>query len=72
MPGSELLNRQFEDLLELLVDDSERMTAKRQATPFAGVLEPAKRWAIYARFERRGAGTLPAASALLPTRSVGY
>jgi hypothetical protein len=23
----------------------------RQATPFAGVLEPHERWAIYARFE---------------------
>jgi hypothetical protein len=27
------------------------MTELRQATPFAGVLEPAERWAIYARFE---------------------
>jgi hypothetical protein len=31
----------LEELLALLVEDSERMTALRQATPFAGVLEPA-------------------------------
>jgi len=39
------------EILELLGEESERMTALRQATPFAGVLEPAERWAIYARFE---------------------
>jgi hypothetical protein len=48
----ELLNRPFENLLDLLVEDSERMTAMRQATPFAGVLTPAERWAIYKRFEQ--------------------
>jgi hypothetical protein len=37
--------------LGLLVEDSEHMTALRQATPFAGVLEPAKRWAIYEGFD---------------------
>jgi hypothetical protein len=26
------------------------MTALRQATPFAGVLDPAERWAIYEKF----------------------
>jgi hypothetical protein len=26
------------------------MTAMRQMTPFAGVLDPAERWAIYAEF----------------------
>jgi hypothetical protein len=29
------------------------MTAMRQATPFAGILEPKERWAIYERFERQ-------------------
>ena len=47
----ELLARPIEVLLPLLVEDSERMAALRQATPFAGVLSPQERWAIYARFE---------------------
>jgi len=45
-----ILNRPLEDVLALLVEDSERMTALRQACPFAGVLDPAERWSIYARF----------------------
>jgi hypothetical protein len=47
----EILNRPMGDVLELIVEDSERMTAMRQATPFAGVLAPAERWAIYVNFE---------------------
>jgi len=47
----EILNRPLPEILDLLVEDSERMTAMRQATPFAGVLAPAERWAIYERFE---------------------
>ncbi len=47
----EILSRPLAEILDLLEDESERMTALRQATPFAGVLEPAERWAIYARFE---------------------
>ncbi len=46
-----LLNRPIEDLLASLVEASEKMTALRQATPFAGVLSPAERWAVYACFE---------------------
>jgi predicted NAD/FAD-dependent oxidoreductase len=46
-----ILSRPLPEILELLGEESERMTALRQATPFAGVLEPAERWAIYARFE---------------------
>jgi hypothetical protein len=46
----EILNLPLPEILDLLVEDSERMTAMRQATPFAGVLEPAERWAIYERF----------------------
>src|SRR5580704_17333305 len=41
---SEILGRPLPDILDLLVEDTERMTALRQATPFAGVLEPAERW----------------------------
>jgi hypothetical protein len=33
------------------------MTALRQATPFAGVLEPAERWAIYEKFNLEPAAT---------------
>jgi hypothetical protein len=50
----EILNRPLEELLALLVEESERMTALRQATPFAGVLEPAERWEIYASFTSAG------------------
>ena len=47
----EILSRPLAEILALLEEDSERMTAMRQATPFAGVLEPAERWAVYAQFE---------------------
>src|SRR5262249_35993115 len=47
----EILSRPLPEILDLLGEETERMTALRQATPFAGVLEPAERWAIYARFE---------------------
>lgn len=46
----EILNRPLPQILDLLVEESERMTALRQATPFAGVLKPAERWAIYEAF----------------------
>jgi hypothetical protein len=46
----EILSRPLPEILELLTEDSERMTALRQATPFAGVLDPPERWAIYERF----------------------
>jgi hypothetical protein len=47
----EILKQPLSDILDLLTEDSERMTAMRQATPFAGVLEPNERWAIYEEFE---------------------
>ncbi len=46
----EILSRPLPEILALIVEDSERMTAMRQATPFAGVLDPHERWAIYERF----------------------
>ena len=46
-----ILARPLPEVLDLLEEESERMTALRQATPFAGVLEPAERWAIYSQFE---------------------
>jgi hypothetical protein len=51
----ELLGRPLPEVLSLLVEPGERMTAMRQATPFAGVLEPAERWAIYENFEQGNA-----------------
>ncbi len=46
----EILQLPLPEILELLVEDSGRMAAMRQATPFAGVLTPAERWAIYDAF----------------------
>lgn len=51
-----LLDQPLEVLLAALVDESERMTALRQASPFAGLLSPQERWAIYARFAPRPRG----------------
>jgi hypothetical protein len=46
----EILQRPLSEVLPLLEERSERMTAMRQATPFAGVLTPQERWAIYDQF----------------------
>ena len=40
----------LEDMLRLIVEDTEEMRALRQNNPFAGVLEARERWAIYDRF----------------------
>src|ERR1043165_9381490 len=48
----EILERPLPEVLQLLEENSERMTAMRQATPFTGILTPAERWAIYSRFSR--------------------
>src|SRR5689334_22765833 len=55
----EILSRPLPEILALLTEDSERMRAMRQATPFAGILDPAERLAIYRRFEI-GAAAEPA------------
>jgi hypothetical protein len=47
-----ILDEPLEDVLRLTEQEGERMTALRQCSPFAGVLDPKERWAIYARFER--------------------
>ena len=51
-----ILGLPLEELLALLVEDSERMAALRQTAPFAGVLDPRERWAIYESFEPGNAG----------------
>jgi len=46
----EILNLPLDLVLALMVEDSEKMTAMRQANPFAGILTPRERWAIYDQF----------------------
>jgi hypothetical protein len=43
----ELLASPMAEWLPRLVEDSERMRAMRQSTPFAGVLSAKERWKIY-------------------------
>jgi hypothetical protein len=38
-----------EELLRVLVEESERARELRQSTPFAGVVPPRERWAIWRR-----------------------
>lgn len=45
-----ILKRPLNEVLALIEQEDEHMTALRQSSPFAGVLKPAERWAIYARF----------------------
>lgn len=40
----------LDEVLAVIVEDSERMTAMRQCSPFAGVLDARERWAIYDEF----------------------
>ena len=54
-----LLDLPFHELLAVMVEESEQMTAMRQAGPFAGVLSPRERWAIYAQFEKARARSTP-------------
>jgi hypothetical protein len=51
-----ILDLPLEEVLSLMEQDGERMTALRQSSPFAGILEPAERWAVYTRFEPAGGG----------------
>jgi hypothetical protein len=55
---TELLARPLPELLQQLTEDSERMRALRQATPFAGVLSPSERWAVYDLFKSPGSTLL--------------
>ena len=45
-----LLNGPADQLLALLLDESEDAIALRHASPFAGVLTPQERWDIYRSF----------------------
>ena len=46
----QLLALPLDDLLHRLDQDTEQMRAMRQTSPFAGVLTPKERWAIYDTF----------------------
>ncbi len=46
----EVLEKPLEEMLGLIVEDTEEMRAMRQNNPFAGVLDPRERLAIYALF----------------------
>ena len=48
---SDILTKSLFEIAQLLEEDSETMRALRQATPFAGILTPAERWAIYDEFK---------------------
>lgn len=43
----EVLSRPLDDILEFLVDEGEKATELRQATPFAGIIDPRARWRIW-------------------------
>jgi hypothetical protein len=43
----EVLSRPLSEIQAFLVDRSERAVALRQATPFAGVIDPRTRWRIW-------------------------
>ncbi len=43
----EILSKPPEEIAALIVEDSEKMAALRQASPFAGALTPKERWRIY-------------------------
>jgi hypothetical protein len=45
-----LLARPLEELCTMIGEDSERMAALRQNSPFAGILTPEERWRIYDAF----------------------
>jgi hypothetical protein len=49
---NEIFDLPLSNMLELIVEDSERMTAMRQTSPFAGILTPKERWVIYDRYGR--------------------
>jgi hypothetical protein len=48
----EALEGPFEELLALLVDPGQRARDLRQASPFAGFLEPRARWEAWRRVRR--------------------
>lgn len=52
----QLLARPLPELQAALAEDSARMRALRQATPFAGALSPQERWRIWREVRAQSAG----------------
>lgn len=52
----EILARPADEVARFLEDPGERARQLRQTSPFAGVLDPRTRWAVWRR-ARRGAGS---------------
>jgi hypothetical protein len=46
----EILDRPWEEIRALLLEDSERGRRLRQNDPFCGILTPQERWAIYSEY----------------------
>ncbi|MCY0898079.1 MAG: hypothetical protein OWU33_03955 [Firmicutes bacterium] len=51
---AKLLALPISELAQRLTEDSEELRDLRQCTPFAGVLAPSERWAIYRAFRQEG------------------
>jgi len=49
----EILKRPWEEIRRVLLDESEHGQRLRQSGPFAGVLTPQERWAIYRAFHEK-------------------
>ena len=47
----EILAKPLDEVLALMVDDTQVMKDLRQSSPFAGILEPKERWLVYDTFE---------------------
>jgi hypothetical protein len=46
----EIITRPWGEIREILLDDSEEGRRLRQSDPFAGILTPQERWAIYREY----------------------
>ena len=49
----EILNRPWEQIREVLLDESEEGKRLRQSDPFCGILTPHERWEIYRAFNEK-------------------
>ena len=47
----EILQQPWEQIREILLGESDNSRRLRQSSPFAGVLTPRERWAIYRKFQ---------------------
>jgi hypothetical protein len=50
----EILQRPWEEVRQVLLDESEKGQRRRQSNPFCGVLTPRERWEIYRSFHEEG------------------